>query len=81
MQLVWCKFNHHWHTLANKRISVKLLWRFFDAVATPTILFGLVTRPVTEVEMKQLDAIQHISGSKWAMKPDTCRSSNPQCEV
>jgi hypothetical protein len=45
--------------LTNTHISIKLRLRLFDAIVTPTILFGLITMPLTPSDLNQLDAIQH----------------------
>ena len=37
------KFHRHRRELVNKHVSIKLRMKFFDAVVTPTILFGLHT--------------------------------------
>ena len=39
------KFNEHRDTLLNRHVSLRLRWKIFDSVITPTILFGLLTRP------------------------------------
>ena len=44
--------------LVNKHVSIKLRMKFFDAVVTPTILFGLHTLALTGVQLSKLDAIQ-----------------------
>ena len=58
VHLVWAILNIFRETRTNKNISIKLPLRLFDAVVTPTILFGLVSMPLTASDLNQLDAIQ-----------------------
>jgi len=58
VRLAWAKFNHYREALTNKQISIEVRLRLFDAVVTPTILFGLMTMPLTASDLNQLDTIQ-----------------------
>ena len=58
VQLAWNKFHRHRRVLVNQHVSIKLRMKFFDAVATPTILFGLHTLALTGVQLSKLDSIQ-----------------------
>ena len=44
--------------LVNKHVSIKLRMKFFDAVVTPTILFGLHTLALTGVQLSKRDSIR-----------------------
>ena len=43
------KFPRHRRVLVNKHVSIKLRMKFFDAVVTPTMLFGIHTLALTAV--------------------------------
>ena len=43
------KFHRHRRVLVNKHVSIKLRMKFFDAVVTPTMLFGIHTLALTAV--------------------------------
>ena len=58
VHLAWAKLNHFRETWTNRNISIKLSLRLFDAVVTPTVVFGLVSMPLTASDLNQLDAIQ-----------------------
>ena len=58
VQLAWNKFHPHCRVLVNKHVSIKLCMKFFDAVVTPTILFGLHTLALTGAQLSKLDSIQ-----------------------
>ena len=58
VQLAWNKFHRHRRVLVNKNVSIKLRMKFFDAVVTPTILFGLHTSALAGVQLSKLDSIQ-----------------------
>ncbi|OLP96509.1 Myosin-12 [Symbiodinium microadriaticum] len=58
VQLAWNKFHRHRRVLVNKYVPIKLRMKFFDAVVTPTILFGLHTLALTGVQLSKLDSIQ-----------------------
>ena len=42
----------------NKNISIKLRLKLFDAVVSPTLLFGLSTLPVHATTMEKIDIVQ-----------------------
>jgi len=42
----------------NRDISVRLRLKLFQAVVSPTVLFGLTTLPLTTCQKHQLDAVQ-----------------------
>ena len=78
--LVWVTFNHFFRaTLTNKYVFIKFRLRSFDAIVTPTILFGLTTMPFTTSDLNQLDAIQRrmlSSSIKWVRVHDEpCKNS------
>ena len=57
VQLAWNKFHRHRCVLVNKHVSIKLRMKFFDAVVTQTILFGLHTLALTGVQLSKLDSL------------------------
>ena len=73
VQLAWAKFNHFGHVLANKHIFLKLRLRLFDSIISPTVLFGLLTMPLTQSELTRLDVVQTQmlrSMVGWVRTPD-----------
>ena len=57
--IVWMKFNEHKDTLLNRHVSLRLRLKFFDSVITPTILFGLLTCPLTSNQLQQLEVVKN----------------------
>ena len=58
VRIAWGKFSTLRTTLVNRNISMKSRLRLFDAVITPTILYGLETAPLTQANFNRLDAVQ-----------------------
>ena len=58
IKCAWFKFSHHSSTLCNKNICIKLRLKYFDAVITPTILFGLVALPLNQSSLDKLEVTQ-----------------------
>lgn len=54
----WGKFHKHRQWLMNKHVSVHRRLKLFQAVVSPTMLFGLTTLPMTKTQVNQLDATQ-----------------------
>ena len=54
----WYAFGKHAGTLCNRNISIKLRLKLFDAVVTPTILFGLSVLPLSQVSLQKIKAAQ-----------------------
>ena len=52
------EFKHRVQLAWHGHVSIKLRMKFFDAVVTPTILFGLHTLAFTGVQLSKLDSIQ-----------------------
>ena len=52
------KFHRHRRVLVNKHVSIKFRRRVFDAVVTPTLLFGLHTLALTGLRLSKRDSIQ-----------------------
>ena len=80
----WGKFHKHRQCLTNQHVHVKLRLKLFEAVVTPTVMFGLTTIPVTAGQLQQLDAVRRrmlrsivgwirSPGEDWA---DTMRTMN-----
>ena len=58
IKCAWYKFSHHSSALCNKNICIKLRLKYFDAIITPTILFGLVALPLTQTSLSKLEVTQ-----------------------
>ena len=54
----WMKWNHLRESLVDRRVNVKLRLRLFDAVISPTVLYGLDTAAMTASMLDSLDALQ-----------------------
>ena len=57
IQVAWMKFHEHRGTLLNRHVSLKMRLKFFDAVITPTVLYGLTTCPLTTAQLSHLDVV------------------------
>ena len=57
LQAAWAKFHKHKHVLTNRHVSVKLRLKYFDAIISPTVLFGLASLPLTTFH-KRIDVVQ-----------------------
>ena len=53
----WAKFAVYREELTNKNVPLKLRMRLFNAVATPTILYGCCSWVLTTSKEKKLQAI------------------------
>jgi len=51
-QIAWMKFNEPRNTLLNRHVSLRLRLKLCDSVFTPTVLFGLMTPPLTSINLK-----------------------------
>ena len=58
IQVAWYRFGHHKQVLCNRNIGIHLRLKLFDAVITPTILYGLATLPLSSVSLKKIDVVQ-----------------------
>ena len=58
LQVAWAKFQKHKHILTNRHVSVKLRLKYFDAIISPTVLFGLASLPLTASHFKRIDVVQ-----------------------
>ena len=70
IQCGWHKFGRHSSTLLNKNVSIKLRLKLFDAVVTPSILFGLHVLPISGKNMTKITGCQNkmlrkIVGWSW----------------
>ena len=77
----WGKFNKFRYVLTNRHVSIKGRLQLFNAVITPTILFGLGSLPLTKRQLEEIDALQRkmlrsivgwyrVEGEAWS---DTMR--------
>ena len=58
IQIGWMTFHKYKCILTNKHIDLKLRLQLFDAVVSPTILFGLATLPLTKSDYHTVDKLQ-----------------------
>ena len=58
IQIAWMKFHQHTDVLIDKNVCIRSRLRFFDAIISPTILFGLGTCALTQQQINQLDRVQ-----------------------
>ena len=63
IQIGWMTFHKYKCILTNKHIALKLRLQLFDAVVSPTILFGLATLPVTKSDNHTVDKLQRKDAS------------------
>ena len=77
----WGKFNKFRYVLTNRHVSIKGRLQLFNAVITPTILFGLGSLPLTKRQLEEIDVLQRkmlrsivgwyrVEGEAWS---DTMR--------
>ena len=57
-QNAWWKFREHRDILVDQDISVAPRLKLFEAVVTPTVLFGLSSCPLTKQQVQSIDALQ-----------------------
>ena len=58
IRCAWAKFSCFRHALLDKHIDVRLRLRLFDAVVTPSALYGLTAAPLTAAEEAHLATTQ-----------------------
>ena len=58
IQIAWMKFHQHKDVLIDKNVCIPSRLCFFDAIISPTILFGLGTCALTQQQINQLDRVQ-----------------------
>ena len=58
IQIAWMKFHQHKDVLIDKNVCIRSRLRFFDAIISPTILFGLGICALTQQQINQLDRVQ-----------------------
>ena len=54
----WMRFHKHRDILMDRNLSIHSRLKFFQAVITPTILFGLPSCPMTKSQISSLDVVQ-----------------------
>lgn len=57
-QCAWHKFGQHASTLCNPNIAIRLRLKLFDAIITPTVLFGIPILPLSAASFEKLDILQ-----------------------
>ena len=66
IRVAWYAFQRHRKMLTNKHVSIKLRLKLFNAVVTPTILYGLHRLPLTHFQLcKDGCSNQSLVGSVW----------------
>ena len=58
LRCAWHKFHIHRRELTNKHINLELRIRLFKAVVVPTILYGLISAPLTVTDLQRLSVAQ-----------------------
>ena len=58
IQCAWYKFGQMKNILCNHHISIQLRLKLFDAVVTPTILFGLAVLPLSSASLEKIQVTQ-----------------------
>ena len=54
----WASFHKHKKVILNRHVSVAKRFRFFDICVTPSILYALVSLPLTRGHVGELDVLQ-----------------------
>ena len=55
---LWGKFNKFRYVLTKRPVSINGRLQLFNAVITPTVLFGLGSLPLTKKLLEEIDAVQ-----------------------
>lgn len=58
IQSAWYKYRLYARTMTNRNISVKLRLKLFDAVVTPSMLFGLAAIPIHQTALNKIVVTQ-----------------------
>ena len=58
IQCAWMKFGQNARVLTNRKVSIKLRLKLFDAVVSPSLLSGVAALPISGVNMKSIDQCQ-----------------------
>ena len=58
LKCAWAKFHLFHASLTNKHVNIKLRLRLFDAVVTPSALYGLAPSPLTKHDFETLGITQ-----------------------
>ena len=53
IQCAWYKFGQHANILCNRAISIHLRLKLFDAIITPTVLFGIAILPLSATIIRE----------------------------
>lgn len=59
IQAAWMKYGQFSRILSNRKISVKLRLKLFDAIVSPTLLFGLSILPIRQSHLEKIDVVQN----------------------
>ena len=58
LRCAWAKFHAFRQALVDKNVDTKLRLRLFNAVVTPTALYGLIAAPLTAKDLESLVVVQ-----------------------
>ena len=53
-----CVLGQHTNVLCNRKISIQLRLKFFDAIVSPTILFGLGALPLSTISLRKVEVVE-----------------------
>ena len=73
LKCAWSKFHALYNPLTNKHVAIKLRLRLFDAVVTPTVLYGLISSPLNSHDYDRLAITQRKMLREmvgWVKLPD-----------
>ena len=59
IQVAWMKYGQFPRIFSNRKISVKLRLKLFDAIVSPTLLFGLSILPICQSHLEKIDVAQN----------------------
>ena len=58
LRCAWAKFHMFRHSLLDRHVDIKLRLKLFESVVSPSLLYGLTTAPLTQVDYGTVDAAQ-----------------------
>ena len=59
IQCAWFKFGQHTNILCNRKVSIQLRLKFFDAIVSSTILFGLGALPLSSTSLRKIEVTEN----------------------
>jgi hypothetical protein len=58
LQIAWAKFHRNRHVLTNRHVSLKLRLKYFDAMISPVVSFGLASLPLIASQVQRVNVVQ-----------------------